>query len=495
MFVVVRADASIHLGTGHVARSVALGLALRRVGARTLFLCASGPGNQLGWVRDQGFDAVELDTKLPDGPEPWRVDAEADAESTCDALNRLGQKPDWIVVDHYGLDALWERRVCQRGTRLLAIDDLGNRTHASDSLVDPNLQPDAARYDGVLDPRCRRMIGPRYALLRPEFRRGATRPPSRPRRVLACMGGTDPHDALGTVLDAWALLPQARPRLDIVVGAGSPNVLSLCQRCALLPDVELHVQTSKMARLMAQADLMVGSAGGVSWERCCAGLPSVMATTADNQRANLAALARARTGIAIGEWQRVGPVPLAKLLQELIERPSLLARMSARAVALVDGRGAERVAVHMASAWVKVRPAAPDDAAGAWVWRNAESTRRHFHDAAPVPLPQHMSWWQRTLADPQRELLVAEIGSLPVGIVRLDHADDSSTTSIYLDPALVGVGLGPQILRAVQRHVRAASQPRPLRAEILATNTASQRGFERAGFSRQGDYWIWEPKQ
>lgn len=487
----------MRLGSGHVMRCAALARALRRTGARAVFLGVEGHGSLLGWLRDDGFEAVALPSPPPQPGEespPWSIDAAADARRTRSALTALDPAPDWIVVDHYGLDAVWERAVRTSGTRLLAIDDLADRPHDADVLVDPNLQARPDRYRALVPPRCKVLLGPRYALMRPEFaaspvhQERARRPL---RRVLACMGGTDPLDALGTVLDAWSLLPAPRPALDIAVGAASPNLDALRAHCAGLADVELHVQTAEMAALMARADLLIGSAGSISWERCSLALPALMGTTADNQRSNLALLARARTGIALGDWAAVDADMLAQWVQRLARRPGLVARMAARAGRLVDPRGAERVAVHMAADRIALRPAIEDDAELAWTWRNAPATRRHFHDPRPVALTEHRAWWTRSRADPKRELMLAEIGEVPVGVLRFDHAADTATVSIYLDPELVGLGLGACVLRAGQRRIAAQHPGYTLHAEILPANLASRSSFEAAGFVPRGDRWIW----
>lgn len=501
MLVAIRADASTRIGTGHVVRCAALAHALSRAGARVVFLGASMPGQMLDWLRNEGFQTIAL----PAPPShvdaaPWRIDEEADAAHTRTALDTLPEFPSWLVIDHYGIDARWERNLRKAGIQLLAIDDLADRAHDVDTLVDSNIQDRTARYRGLVPERCTTLLGPRFSLLRPEFSRLRNTRPSRTvhgetrnlGRLLACMGGTDPKNILDTVLDAWEMLPPPRPELELAVGVGSPNVLSLRKRCARLPGVTLHVQTREMATLMLQADLLVGSAGTISWERCSVGLPAVMGTTAANQETNLTQLARARTGIALGDWTSVSPMRLSQLLQRLIKQPKLIARMSKRCKALVDGRGADRVAVHMMAALATLRPAMASDATVAWAWRNAESTRQHFHNSRELQLDEHLAWWSHTLADPDRELLIAEVGSLPVGVLRLDHVSGASTVSIYLDPTLVGLGLGSHILRAAQRRTASKWPGRALRAEIHPDNAASIASFQSVGFVRRGENWVWE---
>lgn len=355
-------------------------------------------------------------------------------------------------------------------------------------LVDQNLQPIAGQYLQWIPQSCATLLGPEFALLRPDFAmvRDQFPPPrsSDKPRILACMGGTDPKDVLSTILAAWTLLPAPRPALDIAVGHNSPNLEKLRQNCAGLDDVQLHVQTAEMAVLMARSRLLVGTAGSISWERCCVGLAAIMGVTANNQRSNLQLLVEKRTGIAVGDWDAASPGALATTMQRVLSRPTLLDRMAARARKLVDGRGAQRVTALMLRKALFLRPAVASDATRAWPWRNAESTRRYFHDPTPLDYDTHIAWWNAVLCDGDRTLLLGMIGAMPVGVLRLDRKDAEAKVSVYLDPALTGLGLGPEMLRAgvgwSQRHL---SKLKRLNAEILPQNGASISAFRAAGFT------------
>lgn len=492
-----RVDSSARLGAGHAVRCTALAAALRGLGASCVFYSRKLPGDLRGWIAAQGFDVVPLcdgvraeDAAAP----PWATNEAADAE---EAARLLAAQPrtDWMVVDHYGLGATWEAAVRNAAGNVAVVDDLADRGHRAALLVDQNLQPSRDRYAGLVAEGCRQLLGPRFALLRPEFAaaRGARshRRGTAPRaRVFACVGGTDPHDHLSRVVDAWRAWPGERPQLDVAVGATSPNVDKLRLACAGIDGVTLHVQPASMAALMAGADLFLGSAGSVSWERCCAGLPAVFGATAENQRLNDALLARRRTGVSIGDWRSLDAARIARLVASLLPRTALLDRMARRAAAVCDGRGAERVAVAILAANVRLRTANADDGERVWPWRNAPSSRRYSTDPRELSLAEHLAWWSRALADPKRELLIAEVGTLAVGVLRLDRDGPEATVSIYLDPDLIGLGLGRHILEAGRRHLVKTSSPvATLFADILPANLASASAFTEAGYVRSGDRW------
>lgn len=485
---VFRADAGLHIGSGHVMRCLSLAAALRELGGRSHFVCRAHDGHLGALIEAQGHALHLL---------PHSTDWGSDAEQTLQAID--GMQPDWLVVDHYGLDARWEQRVGAVAGQCLAIDDLADRPHTAALLLDQNLQSRPGRYVGRLEATARTLIGPRYALLRSEFtaRRGQrSNRDGRLRQVLATAGGVDQTDLLSKVVAAWATLPSAqRPELALVVGSSSPNLESLRAMSERHAGCTLHMQTDRMADLIDAADLMVTAAGSVNWERCCLGVPALLCATAPNQADNLVQLARSRTAIALGEAASLKVDMLRSMLVRLTERPLLLRRMSRRAAALVDGHGARRVAVAMLAGRLSLCPAKAADAELAWHWRNHESTRRWSIGTEPIPLEAHLGWWQASLVNPERSLLIARIGEIPVGVLRLDHQGPDSTVSIYLDPQLTGLGLGPRLLREGRGWLR-SHRPgtRWLLAVIRADNLASAQAFTAAGFRHRAsdDLWVCE---
>ena len=286
-----RADASPAIGAGHVSRCLTLAESLKARGSSITFVCADGslsvvprlaevadyvigiPSSQRG---DQG--SVE---------ETWSAaEQEADARSTVQSLS--GQRIDLLVVDHYGLDYRWESVVRALADRTLVIDDLANRRHDCDILLDQNLYPNSdERYAGLVPATCKLLLGPSFALLRPEFteRRALSRARSGPiKRVLVSFGGVDSANATEVALDAIeASSCKGGLRVDVVIGALHPARERIVRRCDDQGYV-CHVETSQMAELILQADVAIGAGGASSWERCYLGLPAIVVITAANQR-------------------------------------------------------------------------------------------------------------------------------------------------------------------------------------------------------------------
>lgn len=472
-------------------RCVALARQLRLAGASVLFICRAHRGHLGDFIRTEGFDIAMLPAPIDSGGIGLGLPVVDDAQQTRQALD--GWEPDWLVVDHYGIDAQWERLVLGGNTCLVVIDDLANRFHAADILIDPGFQSVPDRYAALCPSTCRMLLGPRFALLRPEFADAAGSRPETDgvvRRIVASAGATDPHGMLEKVLAGWHGLGATKPPLDVLVGATSPNLQHLRELCLRLPGATLHVQSEHLVQLMAQSDLMVIAGGGMNWERCCLALPAVIVCTAENQTNNVVALTQRRTAISAGDVAALEPERLRYLLSRLIAHPASVRRMAARSRRLVDGRGALRCAAIMLADQLQLFRAEPTDADMVWPWRNAASTRRYFLDPSPVPLAVHRQWWATTLADPARWLAIARIGALAVGVVRLDSVEDQVMLSIYLDPAMTGLGFGMRLLHQARLHCPAVFPTvRRIRAEIHESNTASRAAFRQAGYTDTGSHW------
>ena len=357
--VLLRADASLQIGTGHVMRCLTLAEELRRRGASCRFASRVHGGHHNDAIRGRGFEVVDLPVTPDAAPTSvvtahddwlgsnWRTDA----RQTAAAWRDTGA--DWLVVDHYALEAGWERALRANAPRLLAIDDLADRAHDCDVLLDQNLGRQVADYAGHVGAGCEVLAGPRFALLRPEF--AALRASSLQRRrepaldrLLVTMGGVDAANATGAVLDALrgCRLP-ASLEVIVVMGSRAPALAAVRESAARQPwHTEVRVDVSDMAALMRDSDLVIGAAGSTAWERCCLGLPSIAVALAFNQRAILRALQQAGAALALDFEEHAGPQFNAALAAAVAAaaKPRQLKSLGAHAAVLVDGLGVERVA-------------------------------------------------------------------------------------------------------------------------------------------------------
>lgn len=512
MRIAFRTDASLRIGTGHVMRCLTLAEALRRRGAECAFVGRELEGNLLDRARAAGFRVHPLPRPADPGPRPapedrddpppphhpwleasWREDAEA----TAAALRSWGAV-DWLVVDHYALDARWQERVAPCAGRLFAIDDIADRRHACHALLDQNLYDDPERrYVSRVPADARLLLGPEFALLRPEF--AAARARVRPRggkvsRVLVFFGGADPGNATAKALEALSLPEFSSLRADVVVGAVNPHRDSLAAACAARPGTAFHVQASHMAELMADADLALGAGGTTSWERCCLGLPSLAASLAENQKELTATLARHGAMLDLGLGESLSPAGIAGSLRQALADPDRLAAVSRLGMALVDGGGADRVAARLLSPWrpgapLALRPARPSDMATYFRWTNEAETRRQSYRPDPVPLADHARWFAARLEDPGTRLWVAESDGEPAGQIRFQKEDGAAWISFSVDARHRGRGVGAYLLSEGARELRRdpAWAALPIRGAIKASNPASRKAFLKAGYAEAGE--------
>lgn len=488
MKVAIRADASSATGSGHIMRCLSLADALAARGARIRFACRPLPNHLAQAIATAGHSLATLSLSAPTGSEApqeaWAPDHQIeDAKATITALANF--RPDWVVVDHYGLDRSWEQELRPVTSHLMAIDDLG-RLHECDVLLDANFHRNARARYATSAGHTALLLGPAYALLRPEFARARSRvsPRSGPvRRLLVFMGGMDSGNATGRVLEAVALLDEPRPLLDIVVGAGHPARADIEAYCRARPGSRCHVQTSDMATLLTDTDLAVGAGGSATWERCCMGVPTLALALAENQRILLESAARAGLVCAPDEML-LAPSLMATQLQALLHNSALRESLSVAGMALVDGRGVQRVAAALFGAQIRVRMAVAEDSEQIHAWRNAPEVRTFSRQNAEIPLQEHRRWFEETLRTPNRALLVGEDEEGSVGVARFDIQGQEAEVSIYVVPSRLGQGLGCGLLRAAEAWlITHRPDVSAIRAETLAANAASRRLFENGGYS------------
>ena len=321
------------------------------------FVCAQLPTSLHRAALQRGHGVHRIATAVPlDSDDPgWELSCWPDETQGKDAhaaARAVGaRRYDWLVVDHYRLDQRWEERAQTLAARTMVVDDLANRRHCCDLLLDQGPGRHASDYDDLVVPTgCDFRMGPSYALLRPEF--AAARKPSlqrrhastRVERILVSLGMGDPDSATERVVEAVVALPFTAA-IDVVLSSSAPSLPGLMLFAERDSRFTLHVDTSDMATLMAAADLAIGAAGTTSWERCCVGLPTLLLVLAENQRRIATVLDSMGAAIHVDVLSDLGTA-----LMHLVEDHSARAELSARSAAITEGRGATVIVDDMARA-------------------------------------------------------------------------------------------------------------------------------------------------
>jgi UDP-2,4-diacetamido-2,4,6-trideoxy-beta-L-altropyranose hydrolase len=370
MKVAFRADASLQMGSGHVMRCLTLADALKAQGAQCHFISRAHAGHLLELIRQRGFAVTALPVELHQPSTSSQVvnapvqepaharwlgcDWQTDARQTGTILASL--QPDWLAVDHYAIDQRWEAALQSHYKKLLVIDDLADRPHRCDLLLDQNLGRQPQDYVGLVPAQCQVLIGPQYALLRPEFavlrlyslQRRQAQPVMR--QLLITMGGVDQPNATGQVLQALktCALPQ-ECRITVVMGLAAPWLQNVRELAAQMPwPTDVVVNVSDMAQRMADSDLAIGAAGSTSWERCCLGLPTLMVVLADNQKEAAEHLEHAGAAHCLSLNDQLQQQIQDRLILLLNQREQL-SQMSICASEITDGNVVERIVSAMTS--------------------------------------------------------------------------------------------------------------------------------------------------
>lgn len=359
LVVVFRTDASLQIGIGHVMRCLTLADVLQANGAQCFFICREHPGNLIEQIRQRGFvvsalpaDAGDVVPNAPANVTQPNYAAWLGADWTIDAAQTkvgVGETVvDWLIVDHYALDARWEQALRPMCRKLMVIDDLADRAHDCDLLLDQNLGRDAQDYSRLVPENCTLLAGTHYALLRPEF--AALRDYSLRRRaipqlthLLIAMGGIDQADATGQVLEVLKVcaLPEDT-RITVVMGSHAPWLERVQLLAAQMPQpTEMKVNVQNMAQLMADSDLAIGAAGSTSWERCCLGLPALIVVLAANQRKGATALEQSGSAKVLDGLDAISRTLRSTL--SLLATTNELRQMSCASCSITDGHGASRV--------------------------------------------------------------------------------------------------------------------------------------------------------
>lgn len=326
MNVVIRTDASLEIGTGHVMRCITLAKQLEREGANITFICRNFPGNSISYLQSQGFHVHALTLHENQNHWQWmRENWKQDAEETKLTITNLNKKIGLLIVDHYGLDAKWESKLRSDVNHIMVIDDLADRSHDCDLLLDQNYYLNMQiRYKGLVSDSCVQLLGPNYALLRDEFLSLDPQKINRDRNVkniLVFFGGTDPTGETIKTLQAIQRLNFSDVEFNVVVGVTNPRKGQIEKMCKSIPDVTFNCQVNNMAELMVKADLAIGAGGTTSWERCFLGLPSITIIVADNQKELSKAVAEKGAMYCLGTSTEVATKDINEKITELCNNP------------------------------------------------------------------------------------------------------------------------------------------------------------------------------
>lgn len=345
MNIVFRVDSSFLIGSGHLIRCLTLADSLRDEATRIKFICRDHDGEMSHLVRQRGYD-LDLLPRVRGKTDPetdlahsaWLgVSLEEDACQTLESL--LPTEPiDWLIVDHYAINNTWEEKLRPVAGNILVIDDLADRQHDCDILLDQNLNAGLeTRYKNLVPEDCRLLCGPRYSLLRPQFLTSECQDRKREGSIshlLVFFGGVD---ATGETMKTCRAIVSPDTRhvtADVIAGDSNPQQKQIEEFCADHPRLRFLARIDNMAELMAKADLALGAGGTTTWERAWLGLPTIIITVAKNQIEGARAMADHGAAWYLGPHDEVNQGDIEAALCHALGHPPEVARMAAAAQSL-----------------------------------------------------------------------------------------------------------------------------------------------------------------
>lgn len=337
-------------------RCLTLADALAEKGAECHFICREHTGHLIDVIQQRGHQVhrLPLARELPQqgnvvqqlAHASWLGATQQEDAELCSALLQELQS-SWLIVDHYALDERWQKEMRPFCQKIMVIDDLADRQHDCDLLLDQTFGRNSDDYKPLVPEHCQVLCGAEYALLRPEFAQWRAyslkrRENGQLEHLLINLGGVDKDNITTQILQALSNAPVPKScRITVVMGATAPWVKEVAEQAAQMPwPTEVKVGVNNMAELMASSDLAIGAAGATSWERCCLALPTIMIVLAENQKLIASGLEAMGAAVCF-DREQIKQGDLAFKLLTLINAPEKLKNMSQQAATVTEGDGVE----------------------------------------------------------------------------------------------------------------------------------------------------------
>ncbi|WP_432467958.1 UDP-2,4-diacetamido-2,4,6-trideoxy-beta-L-altropyranose hydrolase [Agarivorans sp. Z349TD_8] len=496
MNVAFRVDASFIIGSGHVYRCLSLAHQLKKNGHQVYFISAEQPGHLNALITRAGFSVFTISEPMlsidPENSNSWLGrDLQVDANETIRYLNQVTQI-DYLIIDHYGINSRWETRLRDSVKNILVIDDLANRSHNCDILIDQTYGRIKQNYHSLVSPETELLLGSDYALIRDEFL--IAKPSALTNRslctqikkILINLGGTDRTNVSEFLLKLLNHSSIANDiKIAIIVGPNNPNHRSLInataqsrfQQCTVLNSI------SNMAEILSHYDLAIGASGASAWERCSLGLPSINIELASNQKEICAVLAKQGAALSLGEPQHINSETLEQAIQYCQEHYS---EMVNSALDLIDGKGVTRTTLSLYrrplldGRLAHLKLASTTDCKLLYQWQCEPSTRQYALNPHAPSWVEHKQWFYNQLSKTNSYLYMLVSTGEPLGMLRLDQLADQSQyeISIITAPNVRRTG----VAKAALQLARDCFPKADFYATVLPENKASNQLFQKQNY-------------
>lgn len=496
MKIVFRVDASFEIGSGHVMRCITLAEALRQQGAECIFICRQHSGNLIPTIEQRGFKAFSLPlaegataTIIPSSEskidhELWLGVSQQQDARDCETILR-SLRPDWLIVDHYSLDISWESALRPFYDRLMVIDDLADRKHLCDLLLDQNVGDGLYdTYRNIVNDCCVVLIGPRFAILRPEFIRSVqSLNRSRDRvlvtKIVLMFGGSDRDSDTLQVIKVIEEMQPVGIKVDVILGPLNCNIIDVRNYCESRPMFNVLVTPPNVADLLAAADLCIGSGGGATYERLFLRLPSILKPIAKNQISPMSYMAS------------IGLIETYEVVSELKEK--LRGALTAGAKIPPDcvSDGVPAVVSQLLTGSVTLGPPTMWDVRRTFKWLQDKELRDTFLIREKPERKTHIEYWRRLLNTDQDYVFSVRSGKVHIGncgVKNVNAADRKAEIWLYLGrESFRRRGYGRKILCSLVRYCRETLALDGVYLHVRADNIVAYNLYRTFSFTVKAD--------
>ncbi|MEM9543294.1 MAG: UDP-2,4-diacetamido-2,4,6-trideoxy-beta-L-altropyranose hydrolase [Cyanobacteria bacterium P01_E01_bin.42] len=488
---IIRADASRQIGTGHLMRGLALARGWQGIGGQVIFAVATELGDLQGRLQAEGMTVHRLSS------DPGSIE---DGEETVNLAKML--RSTRLVVDGYHFDARYQQQIKTAGFKLLVIDDCGDAGHYyADLVLNQNIYARESLYPHR-EPQTQLLLGSRYVLLRPEFlawRDWQREIPEVARKILVTLGGSDPDNVTLKVIEALQQVKVRDLEVVAIVGASNPHYEQLqgvVQQSQL--SISLKRNVMDMPELIAWADVAIAAGGSTNWELAFMGLPTLIIVLADNQKEIARELDKLGAAIDLGWHETLSTREIASRCGSLAIATTQRASLQQRTAKLIDGKGVERLLLRLEPNLLKLRTVRPDECQLLWQWANDFQVRQSSFSSDFISWNTHKKWFNDKLQSMNFFIFIGINGDREaIGQARFDIKDNrKAEIDISITSHKRGCGYGILLLKQALNKIFTETFVKTVVAIIKSENLASQKLFKKANFIRieteHPDRQVWE---
>ena len=407
--ILFRTNAGTKTGLGHLVRCLHLARELEKQGTPCTFV--------LDYIEDSikpflnGIETHTLYDSPQDKPDPIK-----DAKKMVHIC--ASRMTDWVILDDYRLDKIWEDRLQQAGHKVCAIDDL-QRTHSCDMLIDMgwNGENTPRSYDALVPDACTKLLGPQYAMLSSAYQKQDIEDkttPGMPFTITIGLGGSGNLQICEKILDNLIDDLSFDVNFNVILGPLSQGLEEFQTKYATHSNVFCLIGKTELHDDLCAINLYIGAAGGTMYQLRCLNIPALTFSIAANQENNL------RNLEDIGHYFHLNGLTdqdikaLSSFVTSIHNNYDRVKTLGQIAPIKIDGLGCKRIARALIEGlypetqtnadntqihWQKLsdehrlRRVGDRDVNRYVEARNLEANCKNMVQADPIPYLNHYGWW------------------------------------------------------------------------------------------------------